>query len=37
MPDLVRPHGGRGLQPRLLEGAQAAQEAKRAQSLPKLR
>jgi len=37
MPDLVRPHGGRGLQPRLLEGAQAAQEAKRAQSLPKLK
>ena len=37
MPDLVRPHGGRGLQPRLLEGAQAAQEARRAQSLPKLK
>jgi len=37
MPDLVRPHGGRGLQPRLLEGAQAAQEARRAQSLPNLK
>ena len=37
MPDLVRPHGGRGLQPRLLEGAQATQEAKRAQALPKLK
>ena len=37
MPDLVRPHGGRGLQPRLLKGDQAAAEAKRAQSLTKLR
>jgi len=37
MPDLVRPHGGRGLQPRLLQGKEAADEAKRAQSLPKLR
>jgi sulfate adenylyltransferase len=37
MPDLVRPHGGRGLQPRLLQGKEALDEAKRAQSLPKLR
>jgi sulfate adenylyltransferase len=37
MPDLVRAHGGQGLQPRLLEGEQALAEAKRAQSLPKLR
>jgi sulfate adenylyltransferase len=37
MPDLVRPHGGRGLQPRLLQGQQATEERKRAQSLPKLR
>jgi sulfate adenylyltransferase len=37
MPDLVRPHGGRGLQPRLLQGAEAAAETKRAQSMPKLR
>jgi sulfate adenylyltransferase len=37
MPDLVRPHGGRGLQPRLLQGKEALEEAKRAQSLPKLR
>ena len=37
MPDLVRPHGGRGLKPRLLQGAEAAAETKRAQSLPQLR
>ena len=34
---LVAPHGGRGLKPLLLDPAQAAEERRRAASLPKLR
>jgi len=37
MANLVSPHGGRGLRPLRLHGAEAAQAAQRAQSLPKLR
>src|SRR4051812_18369889 len=37
MKDLVRPHGGRGLSPRLLQGEEAGEEARRARSLPRLR
>ncbi len=33
---LVSPHGGKGLRPLLLEGAEAAAELKRAESLPRL-
>ncbi|HUL55737.1 MAG TPA: sulfate adenylyltransferase [Usitatibacter sp.] len=35
--DLVRPHGGGSLLPRLLEGEAAIEETKRARALPKLR
>ncbi|MFN2645388.1 MAG: sulfate adenylyltransferase [Burkholderiales bacterium] len=37
MSRLVSPHGGRELRPLLLEGAHAAAERRRAESLPKLR
>jgi len=36
MTDLVRPHGGGALSPRLLQGSELAAEAKRARSLPSL-
>lgn len=37
MANLVRPHGGQGLKPLLLEGFALAEEQKRAPSLPKVR
>jgi sulfate adenylyltransferase len=37
MSQLVPPHGGRGLRPLLVDEKRAAEERKRAQSLPKLR
>ncbi|MCX7961278.1 MAG: sulfate adenylyltransferase [Burkholderiales bacterium] len=37
MPGLVAPHGGRGLKPLLLDPAHAAEERRRAETLPKLR
>jgi sulfate adenylyltransferase len=37
MPALVSPHGGRGLRPLLLDPAQAAEELRRAETLPTLR
>jgi sulfate adenylyltransferase len=36
MPGLVNPHGGKGLQPRLLEGAALSAERERARTLPRL-
>src|SRR6188474_81510 len=37
MPGLVSPHGGKGLKPLLAEEKRAAEERKRAETLPKLR
>ncbi|MEW5862736.1 MAG: sulfate adenylyltransferase [Pseudomonadota bacterium] len=37
MPGLVSPHGGKGLRPLLLDPARAAEELRRARTLPKLR
>jgi sulfate adenylyltransferase len=37
MSQLVAPHGGRGLRPLLVDGKRAAEERRRAESLPKLR